>query len=311
MGEEARQLSRREESNSMPRLGSRASDAVELAALADASRFLPAVGCSWWGSRYYDVALGAEGGYILRGGAGTLIEPCLRSNDLVFQGLTRPRRTTAGNVLVRRLLAGWETPQHSVVGTSSSTSSAADSSRLDLRGPAPSQPGVGGDSGSVVSLARALAATANMESPANRNVRLRSCRPIAGRVGGRLAWRWLQGYGAAGAGTDCQVVAEPVRWGAGQVRGHAGAPLSRAPGGSRASLGAGAAASIWRAGLQEDLRGAARAGRAWTRVPDGAAFFKGRARGGPREGEREANAGGRRGLVPSPPRPKETSRENG
>ena len=289
----------------MPRLGSRASDAVELAALADASRFLPAVGCSWWGSRYYDAALGAGGG------AGTLIEPCLRSNDLVFQGLTRPRRTTAGNVLVRRLLAGWETPQHSVVGTSSSTSSAADSSRLDLRGPAPSQPGVGGDSGSVVSLARALAATANMESPANRNVRLRSCRPIAGRVGGRLAWRWLQGYGAAGAGTDCQVVAEPVRWGAGQVRGHAGAPLSRAPGGSRASLGAGAAASIWRAGLQEDLRGAARAGRAWTRVPDGAAFFKGRARGGRREGEREANAGGRRGLVPSPPRPKETSRENG
>lgn len=289
----------------MPRLGSRASDAVELAALADASRFLPAVGCSWWGSRYYDAALGAGGG------AGTLIEPCLRSNDLVFQGLTRPRRTTAGNVLVRRLLAGWETPQHSVGWMSSSTSSAADSSRLDLRGPAPSQPGVGGDSGSVVSLPRALAATANMESPANRNVRLRSCRPIAGRVGGRLAWRWLQGYGAAGAGTDCQVVAEPVRWGAGQVRGHAGAPLSRAPGGSRASLGAGAAASIWRAGLQEGLRGAARAGRAWTRVPDGAAFFKGRARGGPREGEREASAGGRRGLVPSPPRPKETSRENG
>ena len=253
MGEEARQLSRREESNSMPRLGSRASDAVELAALADASRFLPAVGCSWWGSRYYDVALGAEGGYILRGGAGTLIEPCLRSNDLVFQGLTRPRRTTAGNVLVRRLLAGWETPQHSVGWTSSSTSSAADSSRLDLRGPAPSQPGVGGDSGSVVSLARALAATANMESPANRNVRLRSCRPIAGRVGGRLAWRWLQGYGAAGAGTDCQVVAEPVRWGAGQVRGHAGAPLSRAPGGSRASLGAGAGAVF-------GVRGAGREG---------------------------------------------------
>lgn len=67
MGEEARQLSRREENNSMPRLGSRASDAVELAALADASRFLPAVGCSWWGSRYYDAALGAGGG------AGTLI----------------------------------------------------------------------------------------------------------------------------------------------------------------------------------------------------------------------------------------------
>ena len=247
MGEEARQLSRREESNSMPRLGSRASDAVELAALADASRFLPAVGCSWWGSRYYDAALGAGGG------AGTLIEPCLRSNDLVFQGLTKPRRTTAGNVLVRRLLAGWETPQHSVGWTSSSTSSAADSSRLDLRGPAPSQPGVGGDSGSVVSLARALAATANMESPANRNVRLRSCRPIAGRVGGRLAWRWLQGYGAAGAGTDCQVVAEPVRWGAGQVRGHAGAPLSRAPGGSRASLGAGAGAVF-------GVRGAGREG---------------------------------------------------
>ena len=247
MGEEARQLSRREESNSMPRLGSRASDAVELAALADASRFLPAVGCSWWGSRYYDAALGAGGG------AGTLIEPCLRSNDLVFQGLTKPRRTTAGNVLVRRLLAGWETPQHSVGWTSSSTSSAADSSRLDLRGPAPSQPAVGGDSGSVVSLARALAATANMESPANRNVRLRSCRPIAGRVGGRLAWRWLQGYGAAGAGTDYQVIAEPVRWGAGQVRGHAGAPLSRAPGGSRASLGADAGAVF-------GVRGAGREG---------------------------------------------------
>ena len=231
----------------MPRLGSRASDAVELAALADASRFLPAVGCSWWGSRYYDAALGAGGG------AGTLIEPCLRSNDLVFQGLTKPRRTTAGNVLVRRLLAGWETPQHSVGWTSSSTSSAADSSRLDLRGPAPSQPGVGGDSGSVVSLARALAATANMESPANRNVRLRSCRPIAGRVGGRLAWRWLQGYGAAGAGTDYQVIAEPVRWGAGQVRGHAGAPLSRAPGGSRASLGADAGAVF-------GVRGAGREG---------------------------------------------------
>lgn len=87
-------------------------------------------------------------------------------------------------------------------------------------------PGVGGDSGSVVSLPRALAATANKESPANRNVQLRSCRPIAGRVGGRLAWRWLPGHGAAGAGIDCQVVAEPVRWGAGQVRGHAGAPLS-------------------------------------------------------------------------------------
>ena len=77
---------------------------------------------------------------------------------------------------------------------------------------------------------------------------------------GRLAWGWLQGYGAAGAGTDCQVVAEPVRGAAGQVRGHAGAPLSRAPGGSRASLGAGAAASIWRAGRQAGLRGAARAG---------------------------------------------------
>lgn len=133
---------------------------------------------------------------------------------------------------------------------SSSTSSAADSSRLDLRGPAPSQPGVGGDSGSVVSLPRAwlICPTANMKNPTQRNVRLRPCGSAAGRVGGRLAWRWLQGYGAAGAGTDCQVVAEPVRWGAGQVRGHAGAPLSRAPGGSRASLGAGAAASIWRAG---------------------------------------------------------------
>ena len=186
MGEEARQLSRRKE-NSLPRLRNRAPDAVELAALADASRFLPGVGRSWWGSRYYDVVLGAGGGYTLQGGAGTLIEPCLRRNDLVFQGLTRPRRTTAGNVLVRRLLAGWETPQHSVGWTSSSTSSAADSSRPGLRGPAPSQPGVGGDSGSVVSLPRALASAANMESPANRNVRLRSCRPIAGRVGG--GWR--------------------------------------------------------------------------------------------------------------------------
>ena len=249
MGEEARQLSRREESNSMPRLGSRASDAVELAALADASRFLPAVGCSWWGSRYYDAALGAGGG------AGTLIEPCLRSNDLVFQGLTKPRRTTAGNVLVRRLLAGWETPQHSVGWTSSSTSSAADSSRLDLRGPAPSQPAVGGDSGSVVSLARAwhICPTAHMKNPTQRNVRLRPCGSAAGRVGGRLAWRWLPGYGAAGAGTDYQVIAEPVRWGAGQVRGHAGAPLSRAPGGSRASLGADAGAVF-------GVRGAGREG---------------------------------------------------
>ena len=191
----------------------------------------------------------------MRGGAGTLIEPCLRSNDLVFQGLTRPRRTTAGNVLVRRLLAGWETPQHSVVGTSSSTSSAADSSRLDLRGPAPSQPAVGGDSGSVVSLARAwhICPTAHMKNPTQRNVRLRPCGSAAGRVGGRLAWRWLQGYGAAGAGTDYQVIAEPVRWGAGQVRGHAGAPLSRAPGGSRASLGAGAGAVF-------GVRGAGREG---------------------------------------------------
>ena len=116
-----------------------------------------------------------------------------------------------------------------------------------------------------------MAAAANMESPANRNVRLRSCRPIAGRVGGRLAWRWLQGYGAAGAGTDCQVVAEPVRWGAGQVRGQAGAPLSRAPGGSRASLGAGAAASIWPAGRQAGLRGrrgleGLDAGSRWSRI---------------------------------------------
>ena len=68
--------------------------------------------------------------------------------------------------------------------------------------------------------------TANMESPTHRNMRLRSCGSAAGRVGRRPAWRWLPGYGAAGAGTDCQVVAEPVRWGAGQVRGHAGAPLS-------------------------------------------------------------------------------------
>ena len=171
----------------MPRLRNRAPDAVELAALADASRFLPGVGRSWWGSRYYDVALGAGGGYTLQGGAGTLIEPCLRRNDLVFQGLTRPRRTTAGNVLVRRLLAWWETPQHSVGWTSSSTSSAAASSRLGLRGPAPNQPEVGGDSGSVVSLPRALAAAANMESPANRNVRLRSCGSAAGRVRG--GWR--------------------------------------------------------------------------------------------------------------------------
>ena len=105
MGEEARQLSRRKE-NSLPRLRNRAPDAVELAALADASRFLPGVGRSWWGSRYHDVVLGAGGGYTWQGGAGILIEPCLRRNDLVFQGLTRPRRTTAGNVLVRRLLAG-------------------------------------------------------------------------------------------------------------------------------------------------------------------------------------------------------------
>ena len=186
MGEEARQLSRRKE-NSLPRLRNRAPDAVELAALADASRFLPGVGRSWWGSRYHDVVLGAGGGYTWQGGAGILIEPCLRRNDFVFQGLTRPRRATAGTVLVRRLLAGWETPQDSVGWTSSSTSSAADSSRPGLRGPAPSQPGVGGDSGSVVSLPRALAAAANMESPANRNVRLRSCRPIAGRVGWRGA----------------------------------------------------------------------------------------------------------------------------
>lgn len=45
-----RHLSRMEESNSLPRFGSTASDAVELAVLADVSRFLPCVVCFWWGT---------------------------------------------------------------------------------------------------------------------------------------------------------------------------------------------------------------------------------------------------------------------
>lgn len=62
MGEEARQLSRRRQFNA--ETWGRASDAVELAALADASRFLSQL----WGAlgagqhRYCDVALGAGGG---------------------------------------------------------------------------------------------------------------------------------------------------------------------------------------------------------------------------------------------------------
>lgn len=115
--------------------------------------------------------------------------------------------------------------------TCSSTSSAADSSRPGLRGPVPSQPWSGRRLGIRSQPATRVGPTANMESPTHRNMLLRSCGSATGRVGGRLAWRWLQGYGAAGAGTDCQVVAEPVRWGAGQVRGHAGAPLS--PGSGR------------------------------------------------------------------------------
>lgn len=50
LGAELRHLSRMEESNSLPRFRSTASDAVELAVLADVSRFLPCVGCFWWGT---------------------------------------------------------------------------------------------------------------------------------------------------------------------------------------------------------------------------------------------------------------------
>lgn len=49
------------EENSLPRLGNTASDAVELAALADVSRFLARCGVLLVGHRCYDVALGAKG----------------------------------------------------------------------------------------------------------------------------------------------------------------------------------------------------------------------------------------------------------
>lgn len=44
------QMDRMEENDSLPGLGSRASDAIELAAVADVWRFLSSVGCSWWGT---------------------------------------------------------------------------------------------------------------------------------------------------------------------------------------------------------------------------------------------------------------------
>lgn len=84
-------------------------------------------------------------------------------------------------------------------------------------------------------------------------MRLWSCRPIAGRVVGRLAWRWLPGYGATRSGTACEVVAEPVRRGAGQVRGHAGDPLS--PLGWVGSRRLGGRLGCWRRG-QYGARGA-------------------------------------------------------
>lgn len=45
-----RQMGRMEENDSLPRLGSRASYAIELAAAADVSWFLSSVGYSWWGT---------------------------------------------------------------------------------------------------------------------------------------------------------------------------------------------------------------------------------------------------------------------
>lgn len=50
MGGKARQMGRMEGKDSLPRLRSRASDAAELLALADVSRFLSGVGSSWWGT---------------------------------------------------------------------------------------------------------------------------------------------------------------------------------------------------------------------------------------------------------------------
>lgn len=61
LGERRLQLGVIEGNNSLPRLENRASDVVKLAALDEVSRFLLGVGCSWWGSRYYDLALWARG----------------------------------------------------------------------------------------------------------------------------------------------------------------------------------------------------------------------------------------------------------
>lgn len=93
--------------------------------------------------------------------------------------------------------------------------------------PPPAQPdlGSGRSLGFSIGLPRAPAATGNTRNPANRNVQLRSCRPMAGRVRGWADWHWIPGYGAGGAGASCQVIAALVWRKVGEVRGHGGAPI--------------------------------------------------------------------------------------
>lgn len=59
--------------------------------------------------------------------------------------------------------------------------------RPGRRGPAPSLTSGWAEPRDSVGLPRARAATGNVKNPANRNLQLRSCRPMEGRVGvGRI-----------------------------------------------------------------------------------------------------------------------------
>ena len=94
---------------------------------------------------------------------------------------------------------------------------------------------------------------------------------------GWLAWRWVQDYGAAGAGTACLVTAELVRQKVGEVKGKANALFfsnlaGRARGGLWVCPGEGAGERGAPCGT------AGRCGQ-WgpeARDPDGAALFEGR-----------------------------------
>lgn len=170
-----------------------------------------------------------------------LVEQCLQKKKGARLPVpsVRQRLTTVRNLCDPGAPAPWELPNpHSATRTRASKGSAGGTSRPGRRGPASNLTPGREEPRDAVGWPRAPAATGNTRNPANGNVQLRSCGPIAGRVGGWPAWRWLPGYGAASARASCQVVAEPVRRRAGEVGGHAPAPLSLGgPGGRRAARG--------------------------------------------------------------------------